>query len=364
MTVTDPDIINPALGRDSLLLAHTIELLGGGVPSEHPSCPGAVFRLAPDYDIGAPQPSADVVAKLLQGGSRPHGRWADNRKVTLPVVILGPDRYTIVAGRELLAQICDQQRYEVLWQRAGARGPMVLDAFRAGPAVPGYSVIEERQKFCRVAVTFDALPYGRSEFREQLWFPSPAVGGEPPPEYRPWEPVDDFTTVDSAVMPQAWNQADVPGLGPGNPWRYSAHWSPAAGRETPVYHRILGRGTVPAMAGAAAPAPAVAVNRTVTRAAGPQLIVPPPVDVEPWVAPLEGTAAPAAPARPARRDVGVRPAPPLVDISGRQHLTLWVGLGNSLGQWRSGKPDLQVHALRRRGERQNLRGHVLPVGLR
>lgn len=261
-TPPQPDLPSP--DRDSLLVAGVIELLGGGVPSEHPLCPGAVFRLAPDYNTGAPQPSADVVARLLQGGSRPHGRWAGNRTVTLPVVILGPDRATIVAGRELLAMLTDAQRYEVAWLREGAVGPMILDAYRAGPAIPAYSIIEEKQDFCRVQIAFEAAPYGRSDLREALWFPGGAVGGPPAPDYRPWMLIDDYTTVHSEVQPGSWGRANRPGVAP---WPWSAHWNPLAGADTPVYHRIL-------------PAPA--------------------------------------------------------DMTGRQHMNLWVGLGNSNGQWRGG----------------------------
>jgi hypothetical protein len=335
---TPEETARPASARDSLLIAHTVELLGGGVPSAHPQCPGAVFRLQPDYNLGAPDPQADVVAKLLQGGSRPHGRWADNRTVTLPVVILGPDRATIVAGRELLAQICDQQRYEVLWLRAGARGPMVLDAYRAAQPVPAYSVIEERQDFCRVQLTFTAAPYGRSEFRESLWFPSPAVGGPPPPIYRPWEAIDDYTVVHSRDQDEAWDRAVVPGSANGNPWPYSAHWSPARGRETPVYHRVLTHGTSPAVATASAPDPDIDAVTRISRGGRVRLIapaVPPPVPAPQPSRPLGPQAARRPGAGPYAEGI-VSPAPGAVDLAGRQHLNLWVGLGNSLGQWRSG----------------------------
>ena len=260
----------PRPGRDSLILAGSIELLGGGVPSTHPSCPGAVFRLAPGYDEGAPQPSADVVTKMLTGGSRPHGRWADNRAVKLPVIILAPDRATLVAARELLAQLLDADEFETRWHRDGAPGPMVLDCYRAGAAAPGYSVLEERENLARIEVSFAALPYGRSDVRETVWFPSPIVGAIPAPVYRPWEQVDPYTTVASVTQPGSWGRALRPGSGafPG-----SAHWNPLAGANTPVYHRVL---------------------------------------------------------------------PGNVDITGRQQISLWVGLGNSNGQWRSGNLTFRV----------------------
>ena len=267
--VEHPVTTPPRPGRDSLVLAGTIELLGGGVPSTHPSCPGAIFRLAPGYDEGAPQPSADVVTKILTGGSRPHGRWADNRTVKLPVIIFAPDRPTLVAARELLAQLLDVDQFETRWHRAGAPGPMVLDCYRAGAAGPGYSVLEEREGLARIEVTFGALPYGRSDVRETVWFPSPVIGGVPAPVYRDWEEIDRFgpalTDVHSEVQTGSWSRHPKPG-GPG-PYDGSAHWNPLAGANTPVYHRRL-------------------------------------------------------------------PAPR--DITGRQMISLWVGLGNSNGQWRAG----------------------------
>ena len=43
---------------DSLVIGNQIELLGGGVPSNHPQCAGAIFQLAPGWDLSAPQFSA------------------------------------------------------------------------------------------------------------------------------------------------------------------------------------------------------------------------------------------------------------------------------------------------------------------
>jgi hypothetical protein len=344
-------------GRDSLLIAGSIELLGGGIPSTHPACPGAIFRLAPEYDLGAAQPSADVVARLLQGGSRPHGRWADNRQVTLPVIILGPDRGTIVAGRELLAQLTDDQQYEVRWLRDGAHGPMVMDAYRAGPAVPGYSIIEERQDFCRVQITFAAAPYGRSDIRENLWFPDGAVGGPTPPAYSPWIAVDDYSTVESLTDPGAWFRANRPGLSPGNRYPWSARWSPIySDAYSPVYHRILpgGWGIPPATCIAGAPAtdlPGSAQTWDMAGGYGQYPAVPydvyDPADTTDPPEIITVTDVSAAPTWQVTR--GATPADHApgftalvvgetggLDISGRQHMNLWVGLGNSNGQWRGG----------------------------
>ena len=279
--------------RDSLVIAHVVELLGGGVASEHPDCPGAVFRLSPGYDIGAPQPSADVVAKLLQGGSRPHGRWADNRTVKLPVLIYAPDRATLVAARELLARLLNADQFELRWTRglpafhpdpddhpgdpqdpaasapplAGA-GPMILDCFRAGPAAPTYSVLAEQQNYANIEVTFQALPYGRSADRETVWFRSPINAGEPPPVYQDWQILDNFSAISSEAQPGRWGRSDSNN----GAWRYSAHWNPLSPKADPKVDYPVYRRTLPAA----------------------------------------------------------------YDMTGRGQINVWVGLGNSNGQWRSG----------------------------
>ena len=142
--VEHPVTTPPMPGRDSLVLAGTIELLGGGVPSTHPSCPGAIFRLRRATTRAPPA----VRRRGHQDPDRrqpPHGRWADNRTVKLPVIIFAADRPTLIAARELLAQLLDVDQFETRWHRDGAPGPMVLDCFRAGAAGPGYSVLEERR---------------------------------------------------------------------------------------------------------------------------------------------------------------------------------------------------------------------------
>ena len=154
---------------------------------------------------------------------------------------------------------------------------MILDCFRAGAAAPGYSVLEERENLARIEVTFAALPFGRSDVRETVWFPTDnqVVGGPPAPVYRPWEEIDRYgpanTDVHSVVQTASWGRAARPG-GSG-PYDGSAHWNPLAGANTPVYHRVL---------------------------------------------------------------------PAFRDITGRQQISLWAGLGNSNGQWRSGNLTFRV----------------------
>ena len=268
----------PMPGRDSLVLAGTIELLGGGVPSTHPSCPGAIFRLAPGYDEGAPQPSADVVTKILTGG-RPHGRWADNRTVKLPVIILGrtgrrssprgsSSRSSWTSTSSRPAGSGTGRRGRWCWT-ASARARPARDTrcSRNGRTSPGS---RSRSR---------ALPYGRSDVRETVWFPSPVIGGVPAPVYHAWEAVDEYATVGRAPAGAFRGTAGARAGGPARAaaarTRNSAHWNPLAGANTPVYHRVL---------------------------------------------PTCGAA------HPGRG----------VDITGRQQISLWVGLGNSNGQWRSG----------------------------
>ena len=59
---------------DSLVLANQIELLYGGVASANPLCPGAMFRLQPGANPGAPQPTITPCARALARSSL-MGTW-------------------------------------------------------------------------------------------------------------------------------------------------------------------------------------------------------------------------------------------------------------------------------------------------
>src|SRR5580700_10309438 len=125
---------------DSLVIADSIELLGtpNGTTSLNPACAGAQFRLTPGFDLGAPQPTVDVVASLLLDGERPLGTRASNRTITLPITIKAPNFLILSAAREVLMKAIDKQLWTLTWTRDPAGGtalPLVLDCFRALPTV-------------------------------------------------------------------------------------------------------------------------------------------------------------------------------------------------------------------------------------
>src|SRR6266404_5773838 len=111
---------------DSLLIDGRFELLGGGVASTLPQCAGAMFRLAPGWDAGAPQPETVAVISLLLDGERPVGFRASNRAVKLPVIVFADDRQTLAAAVEALLQAIDQEQWSMTWTRAGGL-PVVFD---------------------------------------------------------------------------------------------------------------------------------------------------------------------------------------------------------------------------------------------
>ena len=115
---------------DSLIIGNIIQLLAGGVASQHPWCPGAEFTLSPGFDLSAPQPTSDVVATLLGGGERLLGEGAANRTIKLPLAIrvnstgnLTTDRTTLAGGRELLLATIDAPGgWQMVWERLARPG--------------------------------------------------------------------------------------------------------------------------------------------------------------------------------------------------------------------------------------------------
>lgn len=197
-----PGVVFP---YDSLIISQSIELLGGQAPCLVPDCAGAVFMLAPGFDANAPQPTTDVVAAMLLNGERPYGRRFSNRTITLPIVIQAPNRSLLTAARETLLEMINQDTFETVWTRTGAP-PMVFDCFRAHASVITYSTKNEKlgTPTAQLTISFDALPFGRSDTLTELQFPSPVYGG-----IVPLTPVliDDYTTVASTVQPTWWQQS-------------------------------------------------------------------------------------------------------------------------------------------------------------
>ena len=196
---------------DSLVIANTIDLLGGGVVSVNPLCPGARFQLQPGANPGAPQPTTDFVASLLLDGERPFGRRASNRTIKLPVWITAPNRQVLAAAREVLQQAIDQDYFTITWTRdpyAGNPGntplPLLFDCFRALPSVPVFNSLFEKE-ICgtQIQLSIPALPYGRSATQVQVPFASPAPTSPavPPPPV----PVtlDTFAAISSVQCSQS-----------------------------------------------------------------------------------------------------------------------------------------------------------------
>ena len=196
-------------GYDSLVLGNQIEVLGGGVPSVNPLFPGAVFRLQPGADPGAPQPTTDFVASLILDGERPFGRRASNRTIVLPIWITAPNRQILAAAREGLEQLVDQDIWTITWTRdpsagnpGGKRLPLILDCFRAHPTVSVFSTLREKQLTgVQVTVTIPALPYGRSDVQVQMAFAAPVPASPPPPP----APVvlDSFSSISGSQFSQS-----------------------------------------------------------------------------------------------------------------------------------------------------------------
>ena len=208
---------------DSLVIANSIELLGGGVTSQNPVCLGAMFRLQPGADPGAPQPTTDFVASLILDGERPFGRRASNRTIKLPVWITAPDRKTLAAAREVLQQAIDQDIFTTTWIRDPAGGtplPLILDCFRAQPTINTFNTrIEKSLVGVQVQLTIPALPYGRSDQQYTPGFTGsvPQIPTPPPPP----SPVvlDNFATISKPVF----SQSSVCVVGP-----FTAFWDPDA----------------------------------------------------------------------------------------------------------------------------------------
>lgn len=203
---------------DSLVLANRIELLAGGVPSTIPECAGAMFRLAPGFDLSAPQPTAAIIASLVLDGERPVQGAASNRTPVLPVVIQVPatsnpvnDRQLLAAARECLIRVVSQDMFTLTWSR-DSRPPLVLDCYSALPTTVDYDLIRDKSRVATMTVSFSAAPYGRSDVPEVVNLQVPLPGAPPPPA---------SISVESFVsQPGNWLSSADSGFGPGiGAWR-------------------------------------------------------------------------------------------------------------------------------------------------
>jgi hypothetical protein len=225
---------------DSLVLGEQIELIGAGgaaidpygTPSSNPLCTGTVFRLlapaaavgSPSWNLGAPQPTTDIVGSLLLDGERPFGYRAGNRTITLPVIIKAPSFQELAAAREILLKEVDQQTWTLRWTRdtAGPLAgntvalPLLFDCFRAQPSVYEWGGFYHKIPYGIISLTFQALPYGRSDMAQVIDFPAPLSGRTAPPAAIN---VDTFSSVSGtqwSASSQSPNQTQ------------SAYWDPGA----------------------------------------------------------------------------------------------------------------------------------------
>jgi hypothetical protein len=212
---------------DSLVIGENIELIGS-VASTNPLCAGAVFLLQPGYDLGTPQPVTSVIGGLLLDGDRPFGYQAGNRTITLPIEISVPgDPGTpaafsvLAAAREVLLREVNQQTWTLRWTRDPGTGtalPLLFDCFRAHATVVEWGGVSGDNRFPIgiLHLTFEALPYGRSDVPVVTDFPSPLSGRSAPPAAIT---VDAFGSVSGAQW-AASVQSPVPGGA-------SAFWDPS-----------------------------------------------------------------------------------------------------------------------------------------
>lgn len=209
---------------DSLVIGGQFELMGGspGVMSDIPeladgSGRSAIFRIsAPGgqtstgqgatglYDLGAPQPTTDVIESLLLDGERPFGMRSSNRTMTIPVMIFAPTLTTLAAAREALLATVDQQTFKLTWRSADSGLTMEYDCFRAQPSVVMYGFNYNRPAgtgqnpatwaLSVVTLTFQALPFAKSsqDGTKIVTFLNGTLGGG---TYVPGVAVDNFASV-------------------------------------------------------------------------------------------------------------------------------------------------------------------------
>jgi hypothetical protein len=212
----------------SLTVNNTLELLAGGVHSTLAQCPGAVFRLAPNWDLSAPDPQNDLLQQLAVDGEQPTGRRAGNRHITLQVVILAPNMFVLAGAKEALLAAVNDLRWPLKWTRdpadnpGGLPMPVVFNCKRADQSVPVYSLVKENNRQADITISFQAEPYAVSDTQQTLTFPTSAIGSTPPPAD---VPLDNYGSVSGINFSQSTKFV----VGP-----HSARWtSPGSG--TPSY---------------------------------------------------------------------------------------------------------------------------------
>jgi hypothetical protein len=213
---------------DSLVLANTFELLGGGVASTLPQCTGAKFRLGTQYNFGTPQPVIDFTAAMMGDGERPSGWRYSNRTFSLPVVILVPttgssvaaifnDRLTLAGAREMIQQAISADQFTLVWSPEGALGQRdtIYECWRAAATGIEYDYGHEKNLICQMTITFDAMPFGRSDVEQTLNFDSPVIGATAPAAQ---VEVDNFTAINTSTQVPWWSASGQSAYGFQSAW--------------------------------------------------------------------------------------------------------------------------------------------------
>lgn len=113
-------------------------------------------------DFGGPEVVYETLLSMLRDGSSVSSAKADNRTMTLPVLIEAADFLSLALYEALLVAECDKPRNTLTFEPGDAFGPpSVFDTFRAS-AVLQRSDDEEQQFVRRWVVTLQAFPWPRS----------------------------------------------------------------------------------------------------------------------------------------------------------------------------------------------------------
>jgi hypothetical protein len=132
-----------------------LELLSGA---------GGIYHIADGQrGLGDPQAVVASVRAQLTMGSAVVGRFTDNRHVSLSVVVTAANRTSLSAACEALAYQVNQPVNTLVWKPSGGL-PTVFDTWR-GQVAASWSAKFEAADARVMQITFDALPFGRSDTR-------------------------------------------------------------------------------------------------------------------------------------------------------------------------------------------------------
>lgn len=157
---------------NSLTLGRQVELLADGQLIDSGPAAGAVIRLGQvgsssgGFDLGSGDPQTTVITSLLLDGERPVGRRTGNANISLPIYVRGPGFQTLMAARELVLGIVDQETWELVFALDGMQ-PTVFDCLRAKTNLT-FTLREAAQDVLGFSVACQRLPFGRSDNVETL----------------------------------------------------------------------------------------------------------------------------------------------------------------------------------------------------